>query len=219
MKALAVFVLLLPAPVLSETVDFESMALGSVPQDWAFAQAREGEPARWAVVRDADSPAQGNVLAQLSTDRDFRRFPLAIYVGPEVADGEIAVRFKSVSGGAAMAAGLVWRYQDESNYYVVRADALRENIVLFKVENGRRRELGSFGQRTPDDEFSVRLDIPDREWRTLAVSFSGSRFRVLFDGMELFEVEDSTFMQGGRVGLWTMADSVSYFDDFEVSRP
>lgn len=218
MKALAA-VFLLPGAVLSETVDFERMDAGSAPPGWVFAQAREAEPPRWVVVRDTASPARGNVLAQLARDRDFRRFPLAIYGGVETVDGQIAVRFKSMKGGAAMAAGLVWRYQDENNYYVVRADASRKNVVLFKVENGRRRELGSFGQRTPDDEFSIRLDIPEREWKTLAVSFSGSRFRVLFDGMELFEVEDSTFMQAGGVGLWTMADSVSYFDDFEASTP
>lgn len=218
MKALAA-AFLLPSAVLSETVDFERMDAGSAPPGWVFVQAREAEPPRWVVVRDAASPSRGNVLAQLARDRDFRRFPLAIYGGAEIADGHIAVRFKCVTGGAAMAAGLIWRYQDENNYYVARADALRENVALFKVENGRRRELGSFGRRTPFDEFSVELDNLDRQWHTLAVSFSGSRFRVQLDDMELFEVEDSTFQRGGRVGLWTMADSVSYFDDFEVSTP
>lgn len=212
-------VLLLPGAVLSETVDFERMDVGSAPPGWVFAQAREAEPPRWVVVRDPASPARGNMLAQVARDRDFRRFPLAIYEGAEIADGRVAVRFKSITGGAAKAAGLVWRYQDENNYYVVRADARRENIALFKVENGRRRQLGSFGRLSPFDEFSVELDIPDRQWHTLAVSFSGSRFRVQFNDMELFEIEDSTFQQAGRVGLWTMADSVSYFDDFEVSTP
>jgi hypothetical protein len=215
MKALAAAVLLLPIPALSETVDFESVDVGSAPRDWVIAQARDGEPPRWVVVRD---PARGNVLAQLSRDRDFRRFPLAIY-GLQMTDGQIGVRFKPVSGGVAKAAGIVWRYQDENNYYVARADALRQNVMVARVKNGRRRELGSFGQLTSDDDFSVPLEIPDQQWHTLAVSFSGPRFRVLLNGIELFEVEDSTFLQAGRVGLWTMADSISYFDDFEVSQP
>jgi hypothetical protein len=30
----------------------------------------------------------------------------------------------------------------------------------------------------------------------------------------LFEFEDSSFGQAGRLGLWTKADSVTAFDDF-----
>jgi len=29
-------------------------------------------------------------------------------------------------------------------------------------------------------------------------------------------VEDATFANAGKVGLWTKADSVTYFDDFEI---
>ena len=38
-----------------------------------------------------------------------------------------------------------------------------------------------------------------------------------FDGQKVFEVEDSTFTEAGKVGLWTKADSVTYFDDFRIS--
>ena len=30
------------------------------------------------------------------------------------------------------------------------------------------------------------------------------------------EVEDGTFTEAGKVGLWTKADSVTYFDDLKV---
>jgi hypothetical protein len=40
---------------------------------------------------------------------------------------------------------------------------------------------------------------------------------VFFEGEKLFDVDDSTFLDPGGIGLWTMADSVSYFDDFEFS--
>jgi hypothetical protein len=29
-------------------------------------------------------------------------------------------------------------------------------------------------------------------------------------------VEDATFIEGGKTGLWTKSDSVIYFDDFQV---
>ena len=36
------------------------------------------------------------------------------------------------------------------------------------------------------------------------------------DDKKLIEVEDSTFTEGGMVGLWTKADAATAFDDFEV---
>jgi hypothetical protein len=36
---------------------------------------------------------------------------------------------------------------------------------------------------------------------------------VSFNGKQLFEVEDSTFTDAGKVGLWTKADSVTLFDE------
>lgn len=34
------------------------------------------------------------------------------------------------------------------------------------------------------------------------------------NGKQLFEVEDATFADAGKVGVWTKADSVTRFDDF-----
>ena len=153
------------------------------------------------------------MLAQLSDDRTSGRFPLAIYDGAEMTDGAIAVRFKPVSGRVDQAAGLVWRYGDANNYYIVRANALEDNVVLYKVENGRRSPLGPIGR---SDDYGVKHTVPAEQWSTLAVAFQGTRFTVSFDGEKLFEVDDSTFSGPGRVGLWTKADSVTYFDGFEI---
>jgi len=35
---------------------------------------------------------------------------------------------------------------------------------------------------------------------------------VVYNGKQLFEVEDSTFSDAGKVGLWTKADSTTLFD-------
>ena len=48
------------------------------------------------------------------------------------------------------------------------------------------------------------------------MAFRGNVYTVSFDGQKLFEVEDSTFTAAGKVGLWTKADSVTYFDDFRI---
>jgi hypothetical protein len=39
------------------------------------------------------------------------------------------------------------------------------------------------------------------------------RFRVVYNGKQRFEVEDSPFSDAGKVGLWTKADSLTLFDD------
>jgi len=47
----------------------------------------------------------------------------------------------------------------------------------------------------------------------LRIDFKASRFSVSFNGKQLFEVEDSTFTDAGKVGLWTKADSITLFDE------
>jgi hypothetical protein len=214
MYRIAPAVLLAPTVVVAEVIDFESADLGSVPAGWSVSMTSEGGPPRWEIQSDATAAGGPNVLAQLSTDRTSGRFPLAIYEGARLTDGAISVKFKPISGRVDQAAGLVWRYADENNYYIVRANALENNVVLYKVEDGKRITLAPVGQ---EGDYGVEHTVPAQRWSTLGVAFSGSKFSVLFDGVELFQVEDSTFPDAGRVGVWTKADSVVQFDHFEVS--
>ena len=68
-------------------------------------------------------------------------FPFCIKPGTLLKDGFVEVKFKPLSGTNDQAAGLVWRYRDANNYYVVRANALEDNVVLYKVEQGKRKAL------------------------------------------------------------------------------
>ena len=213
MYRIALAVLFAPAAVVAEVLDFESADLGSAPAGWTISMTHDGGPPRWEVQNDAAAAGGPKVFAQLSTDRTSERFPLAIYDGARLSDGEIRVKFKPISGRVDQAAGLVWRYTDENNYYIVRANALENNVVLYKVEDGKRTPLSPIGQQ---GEYGVEHTVPSERWSTLGVAFKGSSFTVLFDGEELFQVEDSTFSAPGRVGLWTKADSVTHFDDFEI---
>ena len=130
------------------------------------------------------------------------------------ADVDLSVRFKPVSGRVDQAAGLVWRFQNEDNYYIVRANALENNVVLYKVENGKRTDLPVKGEgRT----YGKKAQVPSGQWSTLRVVAAGPRFEVYFNGSKLYEVEDTTFSQAGKVGVWTKADSVTQFDDLTVA--
>jgi len=198
----------------AETINFDEATVGSVPAGWTVAMTHRGGAPRWVVLRDDSAPSKPNVLAQVSNDRTAGRFPLAVWDGLNVKDGTVTVKFKAMSGTVDQGAGLIWRYRDPSNYYIVRANALEDNVVLYKVQNGERVSLVPIG--TVSNAYGVKHKVPKQTWSTLSVSFQGKLFTVSLDHQKLFDVEDSTFTAAGRTGLWTKSDSVIYFDDFQV---
>jgi hypothetical protein len=200
----------------AQEISFDSDKPGGVPPNWTVAMTHEGGAPQWEILSDPSAPSKPNVLAQTSTDKTSGRFPLAIYEKASLTSGSLTVRFKPVSGERDQAAGLVWRYQDPDNYYIVRANALENNVVLYKVEGGKRISLAPKG--TPSKTYGVKHKVPGLAWSTLQVRFEGPRFQVYFDGARIMEVEDSTFLSAGKVGLWTKADSVTYFDDLRIEK-
>jgi hypothetical protein len=132
-----------------------------------------------------------------------------------VRDGDLSVKFKPVAGKEHRAGGLVWRYRDPNNYYLVRANALENNVALFKVENGKWLCLPA--KDVPAKTYGVQHPVPANQWSVLKVQFKGPMFSVYFNHRRLFQVVDSTFAQAGKVGLWTRADSITYFDDFRIT--
>jgi hypothetical protein len=174
-----------------------------------------GAPPDWEIVRDESAPSPPNVLAQLSRDTTAGRFPLAIWERAMVQDGDVSIAFKAVDGSIDQAAGIVWRYRDPDNYYIVRANALENNVVFYRVENAVRTSIAPKG--LPSRSYGVKHTIPSGRWNNLKVSFGGAKIAVFFNQEQLFEAEDTTFSKPGKVGLWTKADSVIYFDDFTVA--
>jgi hypothetical protein len=197
------------------TIQFDGTRLGKMPADWTVAMTHAGATPRWEIVRDETAPHPPYVLAQLSRDTTAGRFPLAIWNGATLEDGSVSVAFKAVEGTVDRAAGIVWRYQDPNNYYIVRANALENNVVLYKVENGVRASIAPKG--LPSRAYGVKHPIPSGRWHRLQVNFQGAAFTVFLNQERLFEVEDGTFQKPGKIGLWTKADSVTYFDDFTMA--
>ncbi len=206
---------LLLTPLQAEVIHFDKEQTGKLPAGWTQAMTHAGGAPKWEVLRDATAPSKPNVLAQTSADKTGGRFPLAIHEKARIKNGEVKVRCRPVSGAVDQACGIVWRYQDPDNYYVARANALENNVVLYKVERGARLSLAPKG--APPKTYGVKHPVATNQWHELRVTFQDSLFTLYFDGARLFEVEDSTFTAPGNTGLWTKADSVTYFDDFEVT--
>jgi hypothetical protein len=187
-------------------VDFDAEQAGKSPAGWTVTLTGKGEP-KWTVEKDDTATSNPNVLKQSGE----ATYPICIKNNAAIKDGFVEVKFKSVSGKEDQAAGVVWRVKDADNYYVCRANALENNVVLYKTEKGKRSTLdivgriGGYGLDTP---------VAKGQWHVLRVEFAGKKFAVFFDGKKLFEVEDPTFTDAGKVGMWTKADSVMLFDDF-----
>jgi len=204
--------LLIQAAIHGEVIRFDRLAEGSLPSGWSVAMTHAGGEPKWEVVRDDSAPHPPLVLGQVSRDPTAGRFPLAIWDGASLRNGDVSVTFKPVDGSIDRAAGIVWRYQDPNNYYIVRANALENNVVLYKVEAGTRLSIAPKG--LPSRAYGVKHEVPSGRWSTLRVVFKNNLFTVYLNGERLFETEDQTFSEAGKVGLWTKADSLTYFADF-----
>ena len=198
------------ADAATRKVDFTRDAEGQSPTGFEFGQtAGVGKPGKWVIQTDGSN----KVLAQADSDPTNSRFPVAVLSDLTAADVDVSVRFKPISGRVDQAAGLVWRYQNQDNYYLVRANALEGNVVLYKVQGGKRTDLPLKGAgRT----YGKKTTVPAGRWSTLRVVATGAVFEVYFNDSKLYDVEDKTFTNAGKVGVWTKADSVTQFDDLTV---
>jgi hypothetical protein len=185
--------------------DFEGAQVGSVPPGFSPGLTGKGAPPDWKVVDDPTAPAGPRVVAETSGDRTNDRFPLLILDGFDARGVRVSVAFKPVSGRVDQAAGIVVRLKDANNYYIARANALEGNVRLYKVVSGKRSQFAGKD-----------IDVPSSKWQTLSLGVQGDGFEVRLNGKVLFEARDQTFKDAGKVGLWTKADSVTYFDDLRV---
>lgn len=214
MKILAVSILalfitvLLTGTAFAELVNFDGVKPGQIPEGWITGVTGSGTP-KWSVETDATAPSKPHVLKQSGEGT----FPWLVKKDISLTDGLVEVKFKPIAGKKDQAAGIVWRFRDTDNYYVVRANALENNVVLYKVENGKRTSLAIKGRK---GGYGVEATVPSGQWSTLRVTFSGPLFTVYLNERRLFEVEDRTFSEAGAVGLWTKADSVTSFDDVKI---
>ena len=156
----------------------------------------------WIIRADPGAPSGPNILAQEAVFPEGIHFPRCLAKNIRLADLRMTVKFKPIAGECDQGGGLVFRFQDPHNYYVLRANAL-DDFALFKCVNDRR---------WPVERYYVRSS----EWQTIMVECRGPFISGYWNDRLLIEARDETFSEG-RVGLWTISDSVSSFDDLEIT--
>jgi hypothetical protein len=216
MKTLSWLVLLVSASGFTETLTFDSAAIGRTPAGWAAAVPQPGTASSWRVLKDPTAPTQPYVLAHVPAAQPGATFPIVVLERSNCRDGEISVKFKAAGGKREQDAGLVWRYRDPKNYYVVRADAHENNVAMFKVVNGKAVPLAPRGR--PAAAFAVHHNVNADTWGILKVVFKGPVLSVYYDHRRILQVEDHSYTGPGKVGLWTREDSLAFFDNFQIVR-
>jgi len=204
--AIVLGTLLLPSGVAAETLTFGTTKLGDLPDAFETARTGNGHEGVWGVVEDPQAEG-GRALEQRTPDATDYRFPLAIYTPLVARNVDVTVRWKAIAGRVDRAGGLAVRVLDEKNYYVVRANALEDNVRFYRVVRGNRQQIAGADIR-----------VTSGEWHTLGLKAEGERFTISFDGRELFSATDKAFGAEGRVALWTKADSITRFDRIEIRR-
>ena len=132
-------------------------------------------------------------------------FPAILLTSKRYTDARVVTRFKPISGRTDQAAGIIFRGMDRDHYYILRANALEDNVNFYRFERGTRSFIAGGAAK-----------VLSGKWQELGVEFLGTRFRGFLNGRLVAEASDAAFKEGG-VGLWTKADSVTCFDDVRVT--
>jgi hypothetical protein len=212
-------VLAMPAMAAERKFDFGEFRENETPAGFRSAVTGKGKPGDWKVVLEDVAPllppltqqapsstTKHPVLAQLAQDPTDEHFPLLIYEDEKFGDFTLTTRFKTVRGAIEQMAGIAFRIQNESNYYVVRASSLGNTFRFYKVLDG---------QRGPP--VGPEVAIPTGTWHELTVECKGIQIRCLLNGKEMISVSDkANALTAGKIGFWTKSDSVSYFVDTKI---
>ena len=198
LTSLTLLAALATSAMATQTVNFDNDEVGKLPPNWTGTMTGKGEP-NWAVVADASAPSKPNVLKQSGE----ATYPVCIKEDTRLKNGFVEVKFKPVSGKEDQAGGVIWRCQDADNYYIARANALEDNVTIYRTIKGKRASFKNTDTK-----------VAPGVWHSLRVEFAGNQFTVILDGKKVIEATDDSFSEAGKVGVWTKADSVTLFDDF-----
>ncbi len=210
----------LPSSAATLSFNFGEDAEGSVPPHFLPVLHGGGVPPVWQIV-SAQVPSQfqaygthqlllnpGWVLAQTSQDPTDERYPILVYTNQSFKDFTFETRFEVVTGAVEQMAGLVFRYQNSSNFYVLRVSVLGKNIAFYKIVNG---DLVS--------PVKLPLAVDANTWHQIKLDCTGTYISCYVDGQKaLPTITDSGATNPeGMIGFWTKSDSVTYFGNSTVT--
>jgi hypothetical protein len=186
--------------------EFNDRKSGSVPQGWSIAETNgKGRPADWQIAKDDKAPSGSQVVAMTANKNSGQTYNLLLAQEVNYKNIKAEVMLKPISGKEDQGGGIIWRVQDPDNYYIARWDPLEENLRVYVVRDGRRKQLASA---------EIKADM--KEWQEMDVEVEEEEIQVQFNEEDIIKIEDTTLPGAGMVGLWTKADASTAFDDFGI---
>jgi hypothetical protein len=169
--------------------------------------------------------------------KQFAYFPVAVLRAvPSFSTGTIALKFKTVSGDADRASGILFNVKTNGDWLAIRYNDTENNVALWEFHNGIRRPV-----KFSDREKKFMLDRS--QWHELRMTVQSTDFRAWLDGTPALDYTlgsmpgpgrggaaphpdlvpaNNPVLQppvDGRIGLWAKTDSTSFFKDYVVSTP
>jgi hypothetical protein len=178
---------------------------GTGPDGCSPELSGEGGPAEWQVRVERLLP-DGKALVETSRQAHDNRHPLCIADSPAATNAVVELEFVLHAGTLERAAGIVLRFADAQDYYVVQVSALRRAVRFTRVVNGTQTQLANRN-----------ATIEAGRAHQLKVSAIDDVFQVWLNNEQMFEVRDDRIKEAGRFGIWSKSDSVTSYGDLFIT--
>ncbi len=167
--------------------------------------------------------------------KQFAYYPVAVLKSVDTfSNGTISLKFKTLSGDADRASGILFNVKPNGDWLAVRYNDTENNVALWEFHNGIRRNM-----RFSDRAKKFMLD--PSAWHELKLTVQGADLETWLDGElaleytlgrqpgpgrnnappnpDLMPASNPVLRPpvSGKVGLWAKTDTTSYFKDYVVS--
>ena len=185
---------------------FDKDSPGSPPSGFVVGKTN-GEGGRWEVAADTKAISAPHVLSRIPSGQPGPA-PQVIFIdGVEAMNLDLTVRIKTASSGEGQGGGVVFRADDERNYYVVWLSPQEKMVRIDKVVNGDAKTLGDLSVESMESD----------KWHSLRLTIRGSEMETLFDNRQIIAAHEGAWEFGrykrGKVGLWARGTAATYFDN------
>jgi len=182
-------------------VDKENRVLVVDGRKWRRGQASAG-------LADKARALYGERYAEfLDNVKAYAYYPFAVFKRVDsFSNGIISMRFKAIAGRIDQGAGILFDLKPNGDYYALRANPLENNLVLWRFKHGRRSSVS----------WVRNVRTPSRQWHNLTLKVKGNVVKGYVNGKQYLAYKLPAPV-AGKVGIWTKADSVVFFDDYKVT--
>jgi hypothetical protein len=189
--------------------NFDGDKAGQLPDAW-----QDVDGAGWQVFTDSTAPSQpndfglasGRMFSSLTHGLDYHE-KVVIKDPTEYSDFTLEAEFKPIKGYFDCSGGLIARYSNPDNYYVLRMGCPSDYIQLLRMYQGKLDQL---------QQKVVAIDAGN--WYKIKLEVQADHLIAYDEGKMLFDVQDNKIAKG-RVGLESSNDSEARYDNFTLTLP